>query len=85
MTLHKIINGLKVVCTDEEEAEIRARWKANDAEVKKTAYVTNRKDEYPSIADQLDMLWHSMDDGQMPRIEPFYSTIADVKKKYPKK
>ena len=85
MALHKIINGLKVVCTDEEEAEIRARWKANDADVKKTTYVTDRKGEYPSIADQLDMLWHSMDDGQMPRIEPFYSTIADVKKKYPKK
>lgn len=47
-------------------------------------YVENRKAEYPDITDQLDMFWHAMDDGVIPKIEPFYSDIKVVKEKYPK-
>lgn len=39
---------------------------------------------YPSIESQLDMLWHSMDSGQFPKSEPFYSTIKEIKLNKPK-
>lgn len=39
---------------------------------------------YPSVEDQLDMLWHAMDQGTAPKVEPFYSRIKEVKEYYPK-
>lgn len=47
-------------------------------------YDMKRKREYPTIGDQLDMLWHAMDTNQIPRAQQFYSTIKAVKDKYPK-
>ena len=43
-----------------------------------------RKAEYPSVQEQLDMLWHAMDQGQFPKAEPFYSSIKRIKDRYPK-
>lgn len=43
-----------------------------------------RKQQYPLVADQLDMLWHAMDRGELPRAEVFYETIKAVKDAYPK-
>ena len=43
-----------------------------------------RRAEYPPVADQMDALWHAMDDGTMPKVEPFYSQIKAVKDKYRK-
>jgi hypothetical protein len=43
-----------------------------------------RKFEYPSVQEQLDMLWHSMNTGQMPKSEPFYSKIKAVKDRFQK-
>lgn len=40
--------------------------------------------EYPKLEDQLDMLWHSMDTGQIPKATEFYTAIKAVKDKYPK-
>lgn len=39
---------------------------------------------YPPVAEQLDMLWKAMNDGLLPRAEPFYSTIRGVKTQFPK-
>jgi hypothetical protein len=47
-------------------------------------YIDQRKYAYPEIGDQLDMLWHAMDDGLIPKIEPMYSEIKAVKEQYPK-
>lgn len=47
-------------------------------------YRKKREDEYPDVSIQLDMLWHSMNEGQIDKSEPFYSTIKTVKDKYPK-
>lgn len=47
-------------------------------------YTMNRAAGYPPVADQMDMLWHAMDQGTMPVVEPFYSQIKAVKAKYPK-
>lgn len=47
-------------------------------------YAHDRVLEYPPIADQLDALWHAMDQGLLPKIEPMYSTVLAVKQKHPK-
>lgn len=47
-------------------------------------HVQARAVAYPSVEDQLDMLWHSMSKGEAPKSEPFYSLIGEVKKLYPK-
>jgi hypothetical protein len=39
---------------------------------------------YPALSEQMDMLWHAMDEFHMPRVEPFYSRIKAVKDAYPK-
>lgn len=47
-------------------------------------YRRQRAVAYPGLGDQMDSLWHAMDDGQIPRVEPFYSDILAVKMRYPK-
>jgi hypothetical protein len=44
-----------------------------------------RKASYPSVEDQLDALWHAMNDGKLKKAEPFYSMIKFVKDKFHKK
>jgi len=48
------------------------------------AYAEQRKKLYPSIEQQLDMLWHAMDSGEMPKAEAFYYSLATVKLAVPK-
>jgi hypothetical protein len=47
-------------------------------------YSDHRASSYPSIPDQLDMLWHAMDTGILPKVDSFYSINKSVKDKYPK-
>lgn len=47
-------------------------------------YRSKRRKAYPSIQEQLDMLWKAMNENTLPRAEPFYSTIKGVKDLYPK-
>lgn len=47
-------------------------------------YRKARESLYPPMSEQLDMLWHAMDDHHLPRVEPFYSRIKAVKDAYPK-
>jgi len=47
-------------------------------------YKIERRNEYPSIGDQLDALWHAMDEGIIPHVEPMYSAIKSVKDTHPK-
>lgn len=54
-------------------------WRLSEPE-----YAYKRKPEYPRIGDQLDMLWHAMDTGQIPKAQQFYNAIKAVKDKYPK-
>jgi hypothetical protein len=48
------------------------------------SYVAVRRRLYPSVEDQLDMLWHSMDTSEVPKAEPFYSILKAVKEAVPK-
>lgn len=47
-------------------------------------YATLRRDKYPAPGEQLDMLWHAMNAGTAPIIEPWYSDIKAIKDAYPK-
>jgi hypothetical protein len=46
------------------------------------AYKTARQ--YPSLGDQLDMLWHAIDSGTLNKTSDFYTTLKAVKDAYPK-
>jgi len=57
-----------------------------DAEIdrltKEHNYKEFRSENYPTIPEQLDMLWHSMDKGEIAKSELFYKKLADVKENY---
>ena len=88
--MHKLVNGIKVDLTAKEiaqrQAEEAAFAEAQANIVPTPAYVSQRKSAYPSIGDQLDMLWHSID--QNPALKSqyfdFYETVKAVKVKFPK-
>lgn len=48
------------------------------------SYSDLRRASYPSTGEQLDSLWHAMDDGILPKVEPFFSRILAVKQTHPK-
>ena len=48
-------------------------------------YDLKRARAYPSVTDQLDMLWHMMDDEVIPgKGSDWYNTILTVKNTHPK-
>lgn len=47
-------------------------------------YRDMRKMSYPPVEEQIDMIWHAMDTGQLPKAEPFYSSILLIKESIPK-
>mgnify|MGYP006091917367 FL=1 len=90
MARHHNINGNIVPFTAEEEAardaEELAVAEAQAKIVPTPAHVSQRASNYPSIGDQLDMLWHSIDrDGELKsKYYDFYEAIKAVKVKNPK-
>ena len=90
MSRHHNINGNIVPFTAEEEAardaEEAAFVEAQANIIPTPAYVSQRKSAYPSIGDQLDMLWHSIDQNPSLKSEyfEFYEAIKAIKVKHPK-
>ena len=90
MTLYKIINNQKIELTEEEVAARQAEeqaWLEESSKYKEQApYINQRKNAYPAIGDQLDMLWHSIDQNAelKQKYFDFYQAIKSVKVKYPK-
>ena len=68
------------------KADIEAKMAEMANEPEQSNYAQQRRNAYPEIGDQLDMLWHSID--QNPKLKSeyfdFYETIKAVKVKYPK-
>ena len=68
------------------KADIEAKMNEMANEPEQSAYAEQRRNAYPAIGDQLDMLWHSID--QDPQLKSkyfdFYEAIKAVKVKYPK-
>jgi hypothetical protein len=65
------------VAYDKDEQEVTYDNNAVEALIASEAYKVNRANEYPSIVDQLDTLYHSGYDGWKAEIEA-------IKNKYPK-
>lgn len=84
MALHKMVDGKKVECTPEEEAQIRAEWDENDRQQAANEWLVNRRRDYPSVERQLEMLWDAMKAGEIPKAGLFYNTISAIKEKYKK-
>ena len=68
------------------ELELTDALAAKQAEFDAAAYARARADAYPSIGDQLDMLWHAIDDNATlkTRYADFHTAIKAVKDANPK-
>ncbi len=88
MALTKMVNGESVPLSAKEEAETLAAWAAEDKKqaefIANFGYISKRSTEYPSIGDQLDMLWHSMESGEIEKSTQFFNACKAIKDKYPK-
>ena len=69
------------------KADIEAKMNEMANEPEESQYAQQRRNAYPEIGDQLDMLWHTMDkDNELQhKFYDFYQTIKKVKVAYPKK
>jgi hypothetical protein len=79
-------DGTRLIRTTQERVDVvNMRFNENDELVPVALpYTTRRRMAYPRIGDQLDALWHAMDQGTLPKAEPFYSDIKAVKDANPK-
>jgi hypothetical protein len=77
MARHHMTPDGPVPFTAEEEAARDAEEAAWAEEQKRNAYIYARQAAYPSISDQLDLLYHQGIDG-------WKAAIQAVKDKYPK-
>ena len=66
-----------IVATDKDNKEVTIDWTKVKAWKDPNKYQYKRADEYPSIVDQLDDIYHNGIDG-------WKKTIKAVKDKYPK-
>ena len=76
----RTINGnteKTIVAKDKDNKEVTIDWTKVKAWKDPNEYQYKRADEYPSIADQLDNIYHNGMDG-------WKKTIKAVKDKYPK-
>ena len=69
------------------KADIEAKMNEMANEPEQSQYAQQRRNSYPPVGDQLDMLWHTMDkDNELQhKFYDFYQTIKKVKVAYPKK
>ena len=69
------------------KADIEAKMAELQADYDAKEYQRKRKAEYLEIGDQLDMLWHSIDQDAALKQKyfAFHQAILAVKSKYPKK
>jgi hypothetical protein len=77
MFTHKYVNGEQIELTSEEIAELEAQSAAVLAEQTANQYKKDRTAEYPSFADQFDLLYHGGYDA-------WKAAIQTVQDKYPK-
>ena len=68
------------------KADIEAKMVEVQAEYDANQYQRDRAIAYPSIQDQLDMIWHTIDkDAELQhKFYDFYQTVKKTKVKFPK-
>ena len=69
------------------KADIEAKMNEMANEPKQSNYAQQRRNAYPPVGDQLDMLWHTIDKDEklQGKYFDFYQTLKTVKVKFPKK
>ena len=63
-------------------AQVVAKKQELEAEHESNEY--QRLRQYPSLGDQLDMLWHAIDTNSLNKTSDFYTAIKAVKDAHPK-
>ena len=66
------------------KADIQAKQAELKADYDSKQYQRDRQPEYPAIGEQLDLLWHAIDDGTLDKTSDFYTSLKATKDKYPK-
>ena len=86
MTRYTLINGGKVAFTAEQEAARDAEEAVAAKEKTANGYKIERKESYPAIGEQLDLLFHAIDaDADLKvKLAGFYNAIKAVKDANPK-
>ena len=78
---HRVVDGVQVDLTAEEVEATLNTWAENELarqlDEEANGYKTARANEYPSIPDQLDDIFHN-------GIDAWKATIQETKDKYPK-
>ena len=80
-------HGVTDVAKEAWTEEILNRFESMNKEIAKTQYVSDRQSQYPSIEDQIDMLWNDIGSGQFgakAKESKFYKTIKKIKDDNPK-
>jgi hypothetical protein len=79
-------NGVVRDMTTEEEASFNAITTQAVIDNNANKYKLERSKSYPSIANQLDMLWHAIDGDETLKTQfnDFYTAIKTVKDNNPK-
>lgn len=87
MSYFKNVDGQQIPMTEDEILEFQQR-EADDlsrkAQELADQYKRDRARAYPSIQDQLDLLWHAIDKGTLDKTSDFYLQLKAVKDSYPK-
>jgi hypothetical protein len=90
-THENIVSIINDICYDKDgyqviPDEILVNQEINrlTLERNKTAYRRQRAREYPTMSDQLDMLWHAIDSGTLDKDSEFYTTLKSIKDNNPK-
>ncbi len=58
-------------------AEIKAEW--DDMVAEYDTFASKRKREYPSWQEQIDQLWHDIDDGKLDKTGTWYKAVKAIK------
>jgi len=88
---NKVVDGVQVDLTAEEVEATLNTWAENERarqlDEEANGYKTNRANAYPQIAEQLDKLFHDIDDGLLgedAKTGSLYLALKEVKDDNPK-
>lgn len=90
MALHKMVDGVRVDLTPEEEAETLAMWKENEEQYRRIAHIESRRLEYPNLFEITEAIVDLMDslDKALIEIGPLARSLLNkikaIQQKHPK-
>ena len=64
--------------------QLLAKWTEGYNDLNGKTYIYDRECEYPRLGEQLDALFHDIDEGKLDKTGSFYALLKEVKDTYPK-